>query len=93
MACIGGTRSVSLAPIDGFIFVISVIENTDGDSLQDWSEYRFVGGMSENGNSDYDGDGWGNSAEYQRGTDPDDPLSKPSAATLPFLPLLLHDEE
>lgn len=55
--------------------------DTDGDGLPDeWERKNFGDLESSNGDEDSDGDGWSNIEEYQAGTDPNDPTSKPGSA-------------
>jgi len=49
--------------------------DTDGDGMPDDWEIDYFGDLSQEPDSDYDGDGANNMAEYQYGTDPTDPDS------------------
>jgi len=67
--------------------------DTDGDKMPDGWEVTY--GLDPTANdalSDKDNDGHSNLQEYQSGTDPTDPNSKPSSKAMPWIPLLLLDD-
>jgi len=58
------------------------IDRARNESAVKTSQY-IIGGSSD----DYDGDGYSNTLEQQMGTDPNDPDSKPAAASIEIAPL------
>lgn len=58
-------------------------EDTDGDGLNDSLELTLFGNLSQGPLDDFDGDGVGNLAEFQAGTDPTDPGDIPLAFLIP----------
>jgi len=71
----------------------------DGDGMPDDWEQQIIDAASGGiytiddvlPNDDFDGDGFSNITEYEKGTDPTDPNSHPSRA-MPWIPLLLLDD-
>lgn len=57
--------------------------DTDADGLPDSWETANFGNLSQTGAGDFDGDGATNLAEFNAGTDPKDPLSKPGGGAPP----------
>jgi len=66
--------------------------DTDGDTIVDGWEVTYGLDPLDAGDAgaDFDGDGFTNLQEYERGTDPGNPDSHPPRA-MPWLPLLLDD--
>ena len=79
---------------------LGVISDSDNDGMSDDWEQQIVDAKPDdditsiddvNPNDDFDNDGYSNLIEYQKKTDPTDPLSHPSKA-MPWIPLLLLDD-
>ena len=63
---------------DVFVFHLAkgLLEDLDGDGMDDAWEVRYFGDLSHNGSADSDGDGLSDWAESKMGTDPTDPASR-----------------
>ncbi|MGV8073292.1 MAG: hypothetical protein AB2L11_01830 [Syntrophobacteraceae bacterium] len=62
----------------------------DNDTMPDtWEEMYALDPLADDASKDKDADGYSNLREYEAGTDPTDPASKPQASVIPWLPLLL----
>jgi len=67
--------------------------DTDGDNMPDgWEVTYELNPTANDASSDKDNDGYSNLKEYQSGTDPTDPNSKPLGKAMPWIPLLLLDD-
>lgn len=60
-----------------FVSPVFAEEDTDGDGLPNWWEIQYFGDLSEDGEGDFDGDGYTNLEEYEAGTDPTVPDGEP----------------
>ena len=65
--------------------------DSDNDGMPDLWETQYFSYLSQDGDEDYDGDGYTNLAEYLKGTDPTDPESHPTIKSMSWLYLLLED--
>ena len=79
-----GTYALTARAVDPFGTVtisdpvtITVLEDSDGDRLEDPWEILYFGDLSQDDLGDFDGDGAANRLEYDRGTDPTDPNETP----------------
>ena len=65
--------------------------DTDNDGMPDgWEVQHGLNPLVNDAEEDLDGDGFSNIKEYQEGTLPDDPKSRPKRG-MPWLQLLLGD--
>jgi len=66
--------------------------DTDDDKMPDGWEVQYgLNPLANDASLDKDSDGYSNLEEYQAGSDPNDPNSRPSKA-MPWIPLLLLDD-
>lgn len=66
------------APVS--VSIIDPLADDDADGLPDAWESEMFGDLSQDGDDDFDGDGFNNLAEYQAGTDPADYFNRPGGA-------------
>lgn len=77
MARISAVLMVVLLASVSFVSPVFAEEDTDGDGLPDWWEIQYFGDLSQDGEGDFDGDGYTNLEEYDAGTDPTVPDGEP----------------
>ena len=66
--------------------------DTDNDGMPDgWEVHHGLDPLADDAGDDFDGDGFSNITEYNRGTNPEDSQSHPTRF-MPWLPLLLGDD-
>ena len=86
----------SLPPGGTITFSGTYLElDSDGDEMPDNWEEQYPGWLDPNVDDaaeDKDDDGFSNLEEYQAGTDPTDPNSRPGPMAMPWIMLLLLDE-
>ncbi len=57
---------------------VLAVEDSDGDGLPDAWELEHFGDLSQGPDTDFDGDGASNLAEFDAGTNPSDPNDRPN---------------
>ncbi|MEE9224446.1 MAG: hypothetical protein V3U51_06845 [Thermoplasmata archaeon] len=60
-----------------FVSPVFAEEDIDSDGLPDSWEIQYFGDLSQDGEGDFDSDGFTNLEEYEAGTDPTDPTQGP----------------
>jgi Right handed beta helix region/Putative metal-binding motif len=77
---------------DGKPDCIDTDDDNDG-MIDDWEISFELNSLENDAKDDPDGDGFTNIREYRLGTDPTDPNSYPEIKAMPWIPLLLLDDE
>lgn len=75
VAVFGQGATTGSAPVS--VSVFDPFADDDADGLPDAWELEMFGDLSQDGDDDFDGDGFDNLAEYQAGTDPADYFHRP----------------
>ncbi len=77
IARISAVLLVVLLASVSFVSPVFAEEDIDSDGLPDWWEIQYFGDLSQDGEGDFDGDGYTNLEEYGAGMDPTVPDGEP----------------